>query len=83
MLIKRGFSLNYFKNDKNTQEIEFLYSKDGSVIPVEVKSKNGATLSLNNYITEYEPPCAFKLVSGNLGVSCCKVTIPLYLALFI
>lgn len=49
MLIKRGFSLNYFKNDKNTQEIEFLYSKDGSVIPVEVKSKNGATLSLNKY----------------------------------
>lgn len=24
MLIKRGFSLNYFKNDSNTQEIEFL-----------------------------------------------------------
>lgn len=83
MLIKRGFTLNYFKNDKNTQEIEFLYSRDGSVIPVEVKSKNGATLSLNNYIAEYEPPCAYKLTSGNLGVNGCKVTIPLYMALFL
>ena len=58
MLIKRGFSLNYFKNDKNTQEIEFLFAKDGSVIPVEVKSKNGATLSLNNFIKDYSPPFA-------------------------
>ena len=83
MLIKRGFSLNYFKNDKNTQEIEFLYSKDGSVIPVEVKSKNGATLSLNHFIEEYTPPYAYKLISGNLGVSGCKVTMPLYMVMFI
>ena len=83
MLIKRGLFLNYYKNDKNTQEIEFLYSKDGNVIPVEVKSKNGATLSLNNFIEEYEPPCAYKLISGNLGVSGCKVTVPLYMAMFI
>ena len=54
MLIKRGFSLNYFKNDSNTQEIEFLYQTDGNVIPVEVKSKNGATLSLNNFIKNYD-----------------------------
>lgn len=83
MLIKRGFALNYFKNDKNTQEIEFLYSKDGSVIPVEVKSKNGATLSLNHFIEEYTPPYAYKLISGNLGVSGCKVTMPLYMVMFI
>lgn len=83
MLIKRGFSLNYYKNDKNTQEIEFLYVKDGSVIPVEVKSKNGATVSLNNFIAEYAPPYAYKLVSGNLGVSGAKITLPLYMAMFI
>ncbi len=83
MLIKRGFSLNYFKNDKNTQEIEFLFVKDGSVIPVEVKSKNGATLSLNNFIRDYAPPYAYKLVSGNLGVSDTKITLPLYMAMFL
>ena len=40
MLTKRGFFLNYYKNDKNTQESEFLFSRDSSVIPIEVKSKN-------------------------------------------
>lgn len=83
MLIKRGFSLNYFKNDKNTQEIEFIYVKDGSVIPIEVKSKNGATISLNNFIKEYAPPYAYKLTSGNLGVNETKITLPLYMAMFI
>lgn len=83
MLIKRGFSLNYYKNDKNTQEIEFLYMKDGNVIPIEVKSKNGATVSLNNFITEYHPPCAYKLISGNIGVSGTKITLPLYMAMFL
>ena len=41
MLTKRGLVLNYFKNDKNTQEIEFLLVRDGAVIPIEVKSKRG------------------------------------------
>lgn len=83
ILIKRGFSLNYYKNDKNTQEIEFLYVKDGSVIPIEVKSKNGATVSLNNFISEYCPPYVYKLISGNIGVNDTKITLPLYMAMFL
>lgn len=83
MLIKRGFVLNYFKNDKNTQEIEFIYAKDGSVIPIEVKSKNGATVSLNNFISDYQPPYAYKLISGNLGANETKITLPLYMAMFL
>lgn len=83
MLMKRGFVLNYYKNDKNTQEIEFIYAKDGSVIPIEVKSKNGATVSLNNFISDYEPPYAYKLISGNLGVNETKITLPLYMTIFL
>lgn len=83
MLVKRGVSLNYYKNDRNTQEIEFLYVREGNVVPVEVKSKNGATISLNRFLAEYDPPCAYKLVSGNLGVSGAKVTLPLYMAMFL
>lgn len=83
MLIKRGFNLNYYKNDNNTQEIEFVYVEDGSVIPIEVKAKNRATISLNNFIMEYKPPYAYKLISGNVGVNETKVTLPLYMALFI
>lgn len=83
MLIKRGFTLNYFKNDNNTQEIEFIYAKDGSVIPIEVKSKRGATISLNNFIDNYAPPYAYKLTAGNVGVNDVKITLPLYMAIFL
>lgn len=71
------------KHDKNTQEIEFLFARDGRVIPIEVKSKNGATLSLNNFIADYKPPYAYKLISGNLGESGMKITLPIYMAIFI
>ena len=83
MLTKRGFDLNYYKNDHNTQEIEFLFSSGGNVIPIEVKAKNGATLSLNNYVENFAPPYAFKLISGNLGISDKKITLPLYMTMFI
>ncbi len=83
ILTKRGFSLNYFKNDKNTQEIEFLFTKENNVIPIEVKSKNGTTISLNQFMELYAPPYAYKLISGNLGVSGKKITLPLYMALFL
>lgn len=83
MLHKRGRALNYFKNDKNTQEIEFVFAKDGCVIPIEVKAKNGATVSLNHFISEYAPPYAYKLIAGNLGVQDTKITLPLYMTMFI
>lgn len=83
MLIKRGIVPNYYKNEKNTQEIEFLFAQNGAVIPVEVKSKRGATVSLNNFIEEFAPPYAYKLVAGNVGVSGTKITMPLYMAMFI
>ncbi len=44
---KRGFSLDYFKRNDSSQEIEFLFERDGTVIPTEEKSKNGKTESLN------------------------------------
>lgn len=83
MLNKRGISLNYFKNSSNTQEIEFLTTRNASVIPIEVKAKRGSTISLNNFINDYNPPYAYKLTSGNIGVSEGKITLPLYMAMFI
>ena len=83
MLTKRGLELNYYKNDKNTQEIEFLLVRDGAVIPIEVKSKRGATVSLNHFIDEFAPSYAYKLVAGNVGVSDTKITLPLYMAMFL
>ena len=83
MLYKRGFVLNYYKKSDNSQEIEFLFEKDGAAIPVEVKSKKGDTTSLNSFISEFEPPYAYKLIDGNVGVNETKITLPQYMAMFI
>ena len=81
ILGKRGISLNYYKKKDNSQEIEFIFEKDGHVIPVEVKSKNGDTESLNDFIKTYNPPYAIKLIDGNLGYNAPKLTLPQYMAM--
>ncbi|MCR5124189.1 MAG: ATP-binding protein [Treponema sp.] len=83
MLYKRGFVLNYYKKSDNSQEIEFLFENDSAVIPIEVKSKNGETTSLNTFISDFKPPYAYKLIDGNIGVNDTKITLPQYMAIFI
>lgn len=43
----------------------------------------GATLSLNNFIKNYAPPFVYKLTSGSVGASDTKITLLLYMAMFI
>ena len=83
ILIKKGLTLNYFKPDEGKQEIEFLLTKEEGIIPVEVKSSNGRTVSMNEFIKRYDPPYALKFVSGNVGIDGKKVTLPLYMAIFV
>ena len=81
-LLKRGYTLYYFKPDSE-HEIEFLIEKKGEVIPIEVKASNNATASLNGFIDKYSPSVAYKLIGGNSGKAGVKVTIPHYLIMFI
>jgi len=81
-LIKNGYTLHYFKPD-DSHELEFVIERNGEVIPIEVKAGNEATASLNSFIEEYKPSVAFKLISGNVGESGVKFTLPHYLAMFI
>ncbi|MDR3293757.1 MAG: ATP-binding protein [Clostridiales bacterium] len=83
MLFKKNRPLNYYKNDNNTQEIEFLLTENAAVIPIEVKSGNGSTISLNEITAKFNPPYALKFVTGNVGVSDKKITYPLYMAMFL
>lgn len=83
ILTKRGYKLNYYKPDNNAQEIEFLITTADGVIPIEVKSGNEATVSLNNYMEIFKPSRAYKLIDGNVGKSGIKITLPLYMAAFI
>ena len=83
MLVKRGYRLHYFKEGESNQEIEFIISKNASIIPIEVKSKRGATVSLNKYIDKYQPETAIKLIDGNMGIESVKITMPHYMAMFL
>lgn len=83
ILTKRGYKLHFYKNDNNTQELEFLITQNSKVIPIEVKAGNNASISLNNFISAYKPPYAYKLITGNIGVNETKITLPLYMCMFI
>jgi len=82
MLFKKGIPLNYYRPNDN-MEIEFLIAKDCKIIPLEVKSGNSATPSLNEYIKQFKPHLTLKFGSCNVGRADTKLTLPLYMAMFI
>ena len=61
----------------------FALERDSGIVPVEVKSSNGATISLNELLEKPQVPYGYKLVDGNLGVMGKKITLPHYMAMFI
>jgi predicted AAA+ superfamily ATPase len=81
-LVKKGYRLFYYKPDDD-HEVEFLIEKNGEVIPVEVKAGNTASVSLNNFIRDYQPSAAYKFVNGNVGVSDVKRILPHYMVMFL
>lgn len=82
-LVKKGYSLHYYKSSDNAQEIEFIIEKGDEVIPIEVKSGNTSTLSLNTFLNKYKPSIAYKLIDGNIGIINNKYTIPHYMIIFL
>ena len=81
-LLKRGYTLYYYKPD-NEHEVEFLIEEKGEVVPVEVKAGNNASPSLNNFIKEFSPSVAFKLIGGRNGKDGAKETLPHYMVMFL
>lgn len=84
MLVKNGHRELYFrKNEQATFEIEFLLEKPEGIVPLEVKSRRGRSKSLDNVLKREEIPYGYKLTAGNVGVQEKKITLPLYMAMFI
>lgn len=83
MLLCNGYDLHFYKPKENDQEIEFVISKDANIIPVEVKSKNGSTESLNTYMEMFKPNVAYKFIDGNAGRIDNKITLPHFMAMFL
>jgi len=83
MLTKRGHKLHYYRNNSGTVELEFLITHQAQIIPVEVKANNGPTVSLNTLLEKEQIPYGYKFTSTNIGVVEKKITLPLYMAMFV
>ena len=84
ILHKNGHQELYFRKDsQNTFELEFVLEENGQVVPVEVKAKNSRSKSLDNALKREEIPYGYKLINGNVGVAGKKITLPLYMAMFL
>lgn len=83
MLIKSGHDLYYRKNEQATFEIEFLLERPEGIIPVEVKAGHSRSRSLDNLLKKESIPYGYKLIDGNVGKDGKKITLPLYMAMFL
>ena len=83
MLERKGYPLRYYKTPDGAREVEFVIEKDGGVVPIEVKSSNSATVSLNETLKMKGVPYGYKFIEGNVGVSGNKITLPHFMAMFL
>lgn len=84
ILIKNGHEdLYFYKNDTTKTEIEFLIQSEDGVVPIEVKAGNNRSKSLDRILKKEKIRTGYKLIQGNLGTAGKKITIPLYMAMFL
>ena len=82
MLVKQGYPLYFYKNEKGTLEMDFFVRDENSLIPVEVKAIDGSTISLNNLIKsdKYKDiKYGIKLCNKNIGFNGQFYTFPYFL----
>ena len=86
MLVKQGYKLYFYKNEKGTIEMDFFIRDKNSLIPVEVKANDNATISLNNLIDSNkfkDIKYGIKLCNKNIGFNGKFYTFPYFLAFFL
>ena len=82
MLVKEGYDLYFYKNDSKKIEMDFMVRDKDSLIPVEVKANNNATISLNNLIDSNlykDIKYGIKLCNKNIGFNGKFYTFPYFL----
>lgn len=85
ILYKKGLKIYFYKNETVKREIDFIFQKEGQVIPVEVKSGNSRASSLTWLLKNKKNiPTAFKFADNNFGrTDDGIITLPLYMAAFV
>ena len=82
MLVKQGYSLYFYRNEKGTLEMDFFVRDADSLVPVEVKAMYGATPSLNALIGKdkySDVRYGIKLANRNIGFNGRFYTFPYFL----
>ncbi len=82
MLVKQGYNLYFYRNEKGTLEMDFFVRDANSLIPVEVKANDASTPSLNSLIekeTYEDVKYGIKLANKNIGFNGKFYTIPYFL----
>lgn len=82
MLVKEGYQLYFYKNEKGTVEMDFFIRDKDSLVPVEVKANDNSTVSLNNLIDDEEYKdikYGIKLCNKNIGFNGKFYTFPYFM----
>ena len=82
MLVKAGFDLFFYKDEKGHLEMDFFVRDQDSLVPVEVKANDGATTSLRNLIEKdkyFDVKYGIKLGNKNIGFNGKFYTFPYFL----
>lgn len=82
-LVKSGYKLFFYRNEKSTVEMDFFIRDAESVVPVEVKASNNASASLCNLIEKDKYPevkYGIKLCDRNIGFNGKFYTFPYFLS---
>ena len=82
-LLKKDYPLIHYNSSNGSQEIEFFIEQNSKIVPIEVKSKQGSTTSLNKILENEDIEKGYKFTNTNAGIDGKKITLPLYLAMFL
>lgn len=82
MLVKQGYQLYFYRNEKGTLEMDFFVRDTETLVPIEVKANDGATVSLNHLImkNKYDDiSYGIKFGNKNIGFNGQFYTFPYFL----
>ena len=83
MLVKQGYSLYFYRNEKSTLEMDFFIRDTSSLVPVEVKATDNATKSLSKLTAQDgkypDIKYGIKLCNKNIGFNGHFYTFPYFL----
>lgn len=86
MLVKQGYTLYFYRNDKGTVEMDFFVRDANTLVPIEVKAVDGSTISLNKLIDNEklnDIKYGIKLGYKNIGFNGKFYTFPYFMTFFL